>query len=59
MEKNEKNKKVLKQIKLLETGNPPEKPQHRFFRNIDILQSMIRGWFELEHKKMIKKNSLY
>lgn len=35
----------------------PVRPMHRFFRNLDILKSMVRTWFEIEYKKYSKKAS--
>lgn len=35
----------------------PVKPMHRFFRNSDILKSMVRTWFEIEYKKYLKKQA--
>ena len=45
----EENKKLpeSKQKAYLEVPKKPTAPQQRFFRNLDILKSMIRGWFEL------------
>ena len=31
--------------KYLEVPKKPTAPQHRIFRNLDILKSMLRGWF--------------
>lgn len=53
---NKKQSSKKKQKKYLELPKDPVRPQHRFFRNFDILKSMMRGWFELEYKKYIKKN---
>ena len=47
-----------KQRKLLEVPKKPIPPQHRIFRNLDILKSMVRGWFELQYKKILKKNMI-
>jgi len=41
--------------KKLEIPKKPTRPMHRFYRNLDILKSMIRTWFEIEYKKFIKK----
>ena len=55
MEENKKRPEE-KQKAYLEVSKKPVPPQQRFFRNLDILRSMVRGWFELEYKKTIKKN---
>ena len=48
MAKGEKNSLLPVPIK-------PTRPMHRFFRNLDILKSMVRTWFEIEYKKYSKK----
>lgn len=37
----------------------PIKPMHRFYRNLDILKSMVRTWFEIEYKKFVKKSTTF
>ena len=35
----------MQNAKLLEIPQFPLEPQQRFFRNLDMLRGMIRGWF--------------
>jgi hypothetical protein len=53
----DENTRLLKkrQRPLLIVPNQPVKPFYRFFRDLDILKSMLRSWFELEYKKMEKR----
>lgn len=51
-----KNKPESKWKKYLEIPKRPLKPQQRVFRNLDILKGMLRGWFELEYKKILRRN---
>lgn len=32
------------------------RPFYRFFRDLDVLKGMLRGWFEIELKKLEKRN---
>ncbi len=43
--------------KKLDIPKKPTRPMHRFYRNLDILKSMVRTWFEIEYKKFTKKSS--
>ena len=43
--------------KELRVPERPARPMHRFYRNSDILKSMVRTWFEIEYKKYQKKAS--
>lgn len=45
-----------KSKKELKVPKSPCKPIHRFFRNGDILKSMVRTWFEIEYKKYSRKS---
>lgn len=51
-----KGKPESKKRAYLDIPVKPFQPQHRFFRNLDILKSMLRGWFQIEYKKILKKN---
>lgn len=42
---------------LLVVPKKPLRPMHRFYRNCDILKSMVRAWFEIEYKKYFKKSN--
>lgn len=52
-----KGKAESKKKGYLEIPQKPNPPQHRFFRNLDILKSMLRGWFEIEYKKILKRSA--
>lgn len=41
---------------LFDVSNVPKQPHYRFFRDLDILRGMIRDWFEIECRKLEKKN---
>jgi hypothetical protein len=42
----------------LDEPNEPPHPVMKVFRNLDILRGMVRGWFELEYKKILKRSIL-
>jgi hypothetical protein len=46
-----------KKKKELQVPRKPTRPMHRFYRNSDILKSMVRTWFEIEYKRYIKKEA--
>jgi len=53
----EHNSKALKknQKKYFDIPNIPPKPVTKYFRDIGILKGMLRSWYEIEYRKMVKK----
>jgi hypothetical protein len=40
---------------MLEIPQKPCFPVTRYFRDLNILQSMVRSWFEIEYRRHVRK----